>query len=146
MNEGLEYRYLRPTDYDEIIRVWQEANLGYRPHGRDSRERVTAELRRSPRLSIGTFLDGRLVGTVIGTFDGRRGCINRVAVVPEVRGRGVARELIARCEKELREAGALVLFCLIESENQASLQLFERVGYSRADNIIYLSKRDRPDL
>lgn len=146
MSVEIEYRYLKPSDYDAIINVWQQAGLDHRPQGRDNRENLTAELRRDPRLSIGAFAEGTLIGTVVGTFDGRKGCINRLAVVPEYRGRGIAQELIRLCEKHLKQAGSLVLFCFVEAENEPSLELFEKAGYVRADKIVYLSKRDRPDL
>ncbi|MBU0614590.1 MAG: GNAT family N-acetyltransferase, partial [Nanoarchaeota archaeon] len=34
--------------------------------------------------------EGRIIGTSIGTFDGRKGWINRVAVDPDFRGRRLA--------------------------------------------------------
>ncbi|MCK4856921.1 MAG: GNAT family N-acetyltransferase [candidate division Zixibacteria bacterium] len=146
MSETIEYRYLRATDYDDIVRVWNEAKLDYRPRGRDNRENLTAELRRSPRFSLGAFAEGKLIGTIVGTCDGRKGCINRLAVTPEYRSRDIAKKLISLCEKELKAAGAKVLFCLIEDDNQTSIKLFEKAGYLRGDNIVYLSKRDHPDL
>jgi N-acetylglutamate synthase len=146
MSEEIEYRYLKSSDYDAIIRVWQEARLSHRPNGRDSRELMVAELRRNPKFSIGAFAEGILIGTVVGTFDGRKGCVNRLAVAPEYRGRGIAKKLVGLCEKELKIAGSLVLFCLIEDYNDVSISLFQKLGYIRGDDIIYLSKRDRPDL
>jgi ribosomal protein S18 acetylase RimI-like enzyme len=146
VTDAIEFRYLRPGDYDEIIRVWQLSGLEHRPQGRDRRDNLAAELKRSPDLAVGAFADGKLIGTAIGTFDGRKGCINRVAVAPEHRRSGIARRLISFCEEKLKEAGAKVLFCLIEEENQASIKLFEKSGYSRADHIVYLSKREHWDL
>jgi ribosomal protein S18 acetylase RimI-like enzyme len=145
-NSQIEYRYLQPRDYDEIVRVWQEAGLTYRPQGRDSRERLTTLMSSWPQLSIGAFADGHLVGTILGTTDGRRGCINRVAVIPACRGSGIAKKLIEQCEKELYRVGVLVLFCLVEGDNEASQRLFESVGYERGDGIIYYSKRESWDL
>ncbi len=145
-NPEIEYRYLQPQDYEDIVRVWQAAELTYRAKGRDSRERVVAELRRQPSFSWGAFSEGTLIGTVIGSFDGRKGCVNRAAVTPEFRGRGIAQKLIDHCEQSLYQAGAQVLFCLIEKENSSSLALFEKVGYDRFDDVIYLSKRESFDL
>lgn len=142
----VEYRYLQPTDYDAIISVWTAAGLKHRPLGRDNRERLTAELRQNPTFGWAALVVGKLVGVVIGTFDGRKGCVNRLAVVPEFRGLGIAQELIARCEKSLHKAGALVLFCLIEDYNTASMKLFEKVGYTLGKDILYFSKRESFDL
>ena len=99
-----------------------------------------------PELFLGAFEDGRLIGSVIATFDGRRGWINRLATVPEERRKGVARALIARAEKLLRQKGAMIIGAHVERENTASLRLFENSGYSSRSDIVYMSKRDRPDV
>jgi N-acetylglutamate synthase len=147
MNELIEYRSLAPTDYDEIIRVWNEAGLGHKPKGRDTRDRMKVEINRAPDLFIGAFAKDELIGTVIGTFDGRRGCVNRLAVVPQYRHRRIAEKLVAICEERLKKMGALVIYCLIEKENDPSLTLFsKRLGYHIHDGIVYLSKRDNWDV
>lgn len=147
MNDNVQYRSLTPSHYEEIIRVWTDAGLGHKPKGRDSRERITKEITLSPNLFIGAFDDKKLIGTVIGTFDGRRGCVNRLAVVPEYRHRGIAEKLVSMCEERLKELGALVIYCLIDKENEPSLNLFsKRLGYHIHDGIVYLSKRDNWDM
>lgn len=147
MSRSIEYRNLKPSDYDEIIRVWTEAELGHKPQGRDNRERVTKEIARTPELYVGAFSEGRLIGTVIGSWDGRRGCVNRLAVIPEFRRQGIAEELVAICEERLKKLGALVIYCLIDKENDPSLALFsKRLGYHIHDGIVYLSKRDNWDV
>lgn len=147
MNESIEYRNLKPGDYDEIIRVWNEAGLVHKQKGRDNCDCMTLEISRSPDLFIGAFVEGKLIGTVIGSFDGRRGCVNRLAIVPQYRHRRIAEKLVAICEERLKKMGALVIFCLIEKENEPSLALFnKRLGYHIHDGIVYLSKRDNWDV
>ena len=41
---GQEIRDLTIADYDEIIRVWAEAGLPFKPKGRDSREMMAKEM------------------------------------------------------------------------------------------------------
>lgn len=147
MNENIEFRDLTASDYDEIIRVWTEAGLGHKPQGRDSRERMTKEISQAPNLFIGAFAKSKLIGTVIGTFDGRRGCVNRLAVVPQYRHQRIAERLVALCEERLKALGALVIYCLIDKENDPSLALFsKRLGYHIHDGIVYLSKRENWDM
>ena len=143
MSLSIEYRNLKVSDYDEIVRVWTESGLGYKPKGRDNRERVTKEIARTPELHIGAFSEDRLIGTVIGSWDGRRGCVNRLAVMPAFRRQGIAEKLVAICEERLKKLGALVIYCLVEKENDPSLTLFsKRLGYHIHDGLVYLSKRD----
>lgn len=141
----IEYRNLRPTDYDQIVKVWDEAELPVRLRGRDSRERIQAEMERSPDFLIGAFDGTTMVGLVIGTFDGRRGAINRLAVVPGYRNRKIGEKLAKICEERLRKAGASVIFGLVEKSNKGALRFFEELGYKIHDDIVYISKRDDPE-
>jgi ribosomal protein S18 acetylase RimI-like enzyme len=88
-------------------------------------------------------VDGKLLGAVVATHDSRKGWINRLAVDPEHRRRGYEGRLIAAAEEALREQGMQVIAALIETNNPASLALFQRMGYAEIDTgIHYLSKRD----
>jgi len=139
-------RSLTFADYDALIALWQRAGLSYRPHGRDSREAVARELARAPDSHFGLFVEGRLVASIIATFGGRKGWINRLAVDPDFRGRGYAQRMIAEAEKLLRIGhGARVIAALIEKDNDPSRQLFAKCGYVFGEGICYYSKRDNPE-
>jgi ribosomal protein S18 acetylase RimI-like enzyme len=83
-----------------------------------------------------------LIGVILGTDDGRKGWINRLAVSPQHRQSGVAKELIKALENALKKRGRKIICTLIEDWNEASLDLFKRVGYIKHDDIFYLSKRE----
>jgi ribosomal protein S18 acetylase RimI-like enzyme len=141
----LVIREFRIEDYNKLISLWNEAGLGYRPRGRDSRRRIAEEIKRGDSIFLVAEMDGKLVGSVIGTHDARKGWINRLAVHPSYRHRGLAKKLVAEMEDRLSQVGLEVIACLIEQGNTASLQLFQSLGYERASDIVYLSKRKRPE-
>lgn len=128
-------------DYDEIIRVWGDAGLRYRPKGRDSREKMRKEMQRDVCMFFGYYIDDRLIGVSIANYDGRRAWINRLAVDPDYRGQGIAGQLIAACEEFLTDLGALVISALIEDINEPSIAAFHKAGYTCLDSIKYFSKR-----
>ncbi|HOP05957.1 MAG TPA: GNAT family N-acetyltransferase [candidate division Zixibacteria bacterium] len=139
-------RQLTPDDYDDIIRVWADAGLPYRPDGRDSREHINSEMERSDTAFYGLFEDDRMVAVGVMTYDGRKGWINRVAVDPDCRGRGLAVEIVEAGERFLRGLGAQVIACLIEGQNLPSMALFGKMGYSYHEDILYFSKRDSSNV
>ena len=138
----LETRVLDADDYESLIALWIRTGLPYKPKGRDSRASITAQMKRDPELFMGAFRENRLVGAVIGTFEGRRGWINRLAVDPRERRKGVAQMLIGRVEGVLRNRGARVIGVLVEADNAGSLALFQKCGYTAHRDILYLTKRD----
>jgi ribosomal protein S18 acetylase RimI-like enzyme len=139
----ISIRPLGPDQVEAMIRLWEQAGLSCRPAGRDHPEALTAQIDSEGDLFLGAFAgpEGRLVGAVVGSIDGRRkGWVNRLAIHPEFRRRGVARRLLAEIEARLVERGALLVTALIELENEASLALFRATGYQETQGITYFRK------
>jgi ribosomal protein S18 acetylase RimI-like enzyme len=134
-------REMRMDDYDLVQRLWTEAGLAFRPHGRDRPDRVARELQQGAAVFLLAEVDGRLAGVVLGTHDGRKGWINRLAVAPAYRRRGVARLLVREAEAWLEALGLEVIAALIESYNQESLDFFRAIGYLHDADIEYVSRR-----
>ncbi|MBD3403698.1 GNAT family N-acetyltransferase, partial [candidate division GN15 bacterium] len=105
----MDIRPLTPDSYDAVIELWIRAGLGHRPKGRDTRERMTAEMTDPHCRYIGAFDSERLIGVVIANFTYRRAWIERLAVDPDYRGQRLAGQLIAEAERFLNEKGALVI-------------------------------------
>ena len=99
---------LRLQDYEAMIRLWRESGLTSRMNGRDSRRAFARQLRLNKGSYLGAFDGERLVGTVLGTHDTRKGWINRLAVDPAHQRRGVATRLLRACEKALVRKGLKV--------------------------------------
>ncbi len=140
-----EIRRLAAADYPDLIRVWADAGLPYRPLGRDRIDNIADQMLRPDTAFFGLFDDGRLVAAVLASFDGRKGWINRLAVDPDHRHRGYAGRLIVVCEEFLLEHGAQVIAVLIEEDNLPSIALFQKFGYLYGEGILYLSKRESED-
>ena len=140
-----EIKRLSIKDYDDILRIWSDAGLPYKPLGRDSRERMTREMEFPGAAFFGLFDNGRIIGLGIANYDGRRGWINRVALDPDRRGLGLAGEIISACEDFLLGAGALVICGLIEEINSPSMACFSKAGYVPEKEIIYWTKRPSAD-
>jgi len=125
-----------------MVQLWRRSGLPFRPAGRDSREAIEAQMEVDPDFFLGAFDDSSLVATIIVSCDGRKGWLNRLAVSPEYRLRGIAKALIAEAEKVLRERGIGVFCVLIKDSNESSRKLFENAGYEELEGIRYFSKRD----
>ena len=128
-------------DYDALVRLWKHGGLPYRPDGRDGRERIARELAGPCSVFLAAEEDGRLVGAILGTHDGRKGWINRLVVAPSHRHKGVATALVREVERRLAELGIEVIACLIEDWNRDSMGFFSAIGYVYDDEVRYYSKR-----
>ncbi|MGB9636184.1 MAG: GNAT family N-acetyltransferase [Thermoplasmata archaeon] len=142
----IEIRELKPNQYAEIVSVWVDAGLPFRPKGRDSPEELSKQMIKNPDLFIGAFCDERLVGVCIGTEDGRKGWINRIAVRRNYQRQGIAKKMVVEMERRLKARGLRIICVLIEDWNVASLEFFQKMGYILHKDIYYLSKRDSEEV
>jgi ribosomal protein S18 acetylase RimI-like enzyme len=139
-------REFYPEDYDALLKLWDDAKLPYKPKGRDRRDKIEHELKQNNAIFFVAETNGKLVGSIFGTHDGRKGWINRLAVAPEFRKQGIARMLVAKVEKCLSELGIEIVASLIEAWNTKSMQAFERLGYKRHSDVFYFSKRKNTEV
>jgi ribosomal protein S18 acetylase RimI-like enzyme len=73
-------------------------------------------------------LRGRVVGTLIAGWDGWRGNLYRLAVLPEHRRRGVARRLVAEGERRLAEKGARRASALVVGVEAPAMAFWHAAG------------------
>ena len=143
---GIELKCLEPIEYDALVKLWNSCGLPYKPEGRDSRESIEKEMKIGTGFFLIAVLDGNLIGSVLATHDSRKGWINRLAVLPDHRKKGVARLLLREAEKWLGEQGIGIFACLIEGYNSISVEVFERMGYKEFKGVKYFTKRTHLDI
>src|SRR5437879_13252773 len=77
---AIRIRPLRRSDYDAMIAIFRVCHLSPQSNGRDSLRSFAQQLRRDADSYLGACDGGRLVGTVLGTYDPRKGWIDGRAV------------------------------------------------------------------
>jgi ribosomal protein S18 acetylase RimI-like enzyme len=142
---GVGIREYRTEDYKSVLALWAGAGLPFKPEGRDRRKVVDSQVRQPNVVFLVAECGGRIIGTVLATHDGRKGWINRLAVDPGFRRRGIGSRLVRKAETRLEALGMDVLACLIEEGNDASARTFETLGYERHPEIHYFVKKRYPD-
>lgn len=139
-SQDIFIRQFSQKDYDKIIELWRNANLPFRSEGRDSSAKISEQIKNVTTIILVAEFNGKIVGTVLGTHDGRKGWINRLAVDTEFRRKNVAKRLVAELESRFEKIGLEVVACLIEGKNIASMEVFKKLEYEELD-VKYFSKR-----
>jgi ribosomal protein S18 acetylase RimI-like enzyme len=80
--------------------------------------------------------DGRLVGALVAAWDGWRGNMYRLAVLPEYRRRGIARQLVDAGHERLRNKGAARITALVAHDEADATALWSALGYGRDEDIV----------
>ena len=133
-----EFAY--PGDYPAIRSLWENAGPGIQLRRSDGPEEIQKKLLRDPDLFLVADLDGRLVGTVLGGFDGRRGLIYHLAVVSSERESGIGGMLMDEVEKRLKEKGCIKSYLLVTTENQNAMRFYDKHGWSRMGSVFVYGK------
>lgn len=131
---SLSIRACRLEDIQSVLALWQQADAtpGVTDNADDLRRAVTD----SPAHVLVAEVGGRIVGSIIGTFDGWRGNIYRLAVHPDSRRQGIARALVAEVEKMLAHQGAKRITALVEKEHPWAMNFWEAVGYLVDERVV----------
>ncbi len=140
-----EIRAASNTDYERIAAVWSASGTHADWTGRESRQAFEQQLHAFADSYLVAVDGDRVIGAVLGSHDHRKGWINRLAVLPEYRRRGVAAALIQACEEALFRKGLTLVVAHVEPHNAASVQLFKQLGYRDEFPILYLRKSMRSD-
>jgi ribosomal protein S18 acetylase RimI-like enzyme len=122
-------RQFRLDDYDRAVALWQQAGLSVRPG--DDRASIARLLERNPGLSFVAVAGGDIVGTVLGGFDGRRGYIYHLGVLPRLRRRGIARRLVREVEQRLAALGCPKLNLSVADDNAAAIDFYRSIGFEK---------------
>ena len=145
MTAAIRIRPLHLSDYEAMADLFRICGIGLQSRGRDSRAAIARQLRSKRNCYLGAFDGDRLVGTVLGTHDTRKGWINRLAVHPDYRRRGSASRLVRECERGLRKEGMQMFAAIIEKGNRPSERVFRRLGY-RLGTVTYARRKLRPGI
>jgi ribosomal protein S18 acetylase RimI-like enzyme len=120
------------ADVDAVLALWAQARseAAVTP---DTAESVELLLERSSLLVAEA--DGRIVGALVVGWDGWRGNMYRLAVLPEFRRRGLASRLVEAGHDSLRAKGARRVTALVAHDEEEATGLWRAVGYERDTEI-----------
>ncbi len=140
----MRIRVFDPRDEQAVVLLWTECGLVV-PWNNPHRD-IERKLKVQPEMFLVACSgpDNRIVGTVMAGYDGHRGWINYLAVLPEHRREGIGTRLMDEAEHCLRAAGCPKINLQVRSTNTSIVAFYERVGF-KADDVASLGKRLEAD-
>ena len=137
-------RIYRERDREQVLALWQECDL---IHPKNDPQK---DLDRKKGFGEELFLvieeREKIIGTVMGGYDGHRGIINYLGVHPSFRGQGLGKMLLQAVEQKLKDLGCPQVNLLVWSNNSEVLKFYKKPQYYEANDIVLLRKRLISDL
>jgi ribosomal protein S18 acetylase RimI-like enzyme len=135
---GVVIRPCRPEEGVALLDLWYHADAS--PSPTDTPEQVAEVIQDAAAIVLVAVDRDLLVGSVIGAWDGWRGNIYRLAVLPSYRRRGIARALVAEVERCLADRGARRISALVEHDHPWAVGFWDSLYEPDPRMIRYIKK------
>lgn len=126
-------------NFNSIHNLWKEAGLSV-PEIQKEKEEAELILKLNPFASFEAYNRDKLVGAILGIFNGRRGWIYHLAVHPLFQKKGIGSLLLQNAEKALEKMGAKRILLWVRKDNLKVMNFYQKHGYSSIDDAIVLGK------
>ena len=137
-------RIYRARDREQVLALWQECDLIHPKN--DPQKDLDRKKGFGEELFLVVEEREKIIGTVMGGYDGHRGIINYLGVHPSFRGQGLGKMLLQAVEQKLKDLGCPQVNLLVWSNNSEVLEFYKKTQYSEANDIVLLRKRLISDL
>jgi len=116
-------------DYDAVLALWKSIGPGVNISPSDTREEIAKKLQRDPDLFLVAEENGKIIGTVLGGYDGRRGLVYHLAVAESYRGNGLGTALMTELESRFKAKGCYKYYLLVTPDNLGVMDFYRRMGW-----------------
>ena len=135
-------RAYRDTDQDAVVQLWHLTGLT------TPQNNPVMDIKRKQRVDPDLFLvatqeqngSEKLLGTVMGGYEGHRGWINYMGVLPDYQRRGIATLMIKEIESLLGKRGCPKINLQVRGSNSHAIEFYRALGYLN-DKVVGLGKR-----
>lgn len=131
-------RPFRGDDLEQLIALWGVTIADPKPWN-EPRQAIVKKLLASDGLFLVAEEDQKIVGSVQAGYDGVRGWIYKLAVLPERRYEGVGRRLLVGVERLLAAKGCRKVNLQVRGTNTGVIAFYEKCGYGR-DDVLSMGK------
>lgn len=127
--ESIEIRCFADCDYEGVLRVWKETDIG-RPERGDNLETIHRGNEREGVLLVMKLRETQeIIGTSWITNDGRRLYLHHFGILPAYQGKGYAHPLLEESLSFAREKGMQIKL-EVHKDNAKALSLYTGSGFT----------------
>jgi ribosomal protein S18 acetylase RimI-like enzyme len=134
----MQIRAFQPIDQAQVLLLWQRCDLirAWNDPVKDIRRKLAMR----PELFLVGLVDTTLMATLMAGYEGHRGWLNYLAVLPEHQGRGYGRAMVKEAERLLREFGCPKINLQVRASNHRVIDFYRNLGYV-VDDVVSMGKR-----
>ena len=135
---SLEIVRYRSEFQDSVIDLWKKCGLIIPQN--DPVVDIHKKVEYQPELFFVALFDGLVVGSVMAGYEGHRGWLNYLAVLPQYQGKGYGKKLVEKALAELKEIGCLKVNLEVRKSNSSVIDFYMHLGF-KDNEVVGLGKR-----
>lgn len=125
----MQMRTITVDDHEKLLAFWKE---NYFVSEIDNADHFSLFLEKNPDLSVLMEENDEIIGTALGSYDGRRGYLQKVVTKKDLRKKGIGAQLVGEVVMRLRKAGVHYLPISVEEE---LVSFYEKCGFVKNGSI-----------
>ena len=130
---NLEISIYHPTYQTAVIDLWKKCNLIVSQN--DPLIDIQKKLDFQPELFFIALLKNKVIGSVMAGYDGHRGWLNYLAVLPEYQKKDYGRKLVEKAVNELRKLGCLKVNVQVRTDNASTINFYKNLGFKEEERV-----------
>lgn len=135
----MQIRFFKPEDYNEAYALWDSTpgmNLGSL---NNTYEGIKSVVDHNPQLCFAAIDDdGKIIGTILGGTDGRKGYLYHTAIADGYRGQHIGTQLIRKVLAGFKTQGIEKIGLFTTNDNIDGRKFWEHFGFKQRTDITYL--------
>ena len=139
IEKNILIRTITPSDFTEVLSLWKKAGLSI-PNDEMEIFLLQITIKKNPNSCLVLEKDKKIIGNILGTFNGWRGWIYHLAIHPDFQQHGYGSLLLQKTEKELKKQGAQKIHLGVVYTNLKVIQFYEKFGYTVVNDALWLRK------
>ena len=131
----INYRLFSSKDKQYVLELWETCNLIV--SWNDPEKDILRKLSVRDDLFILAEINKKIIATAMGGYDGHRGYIYYLAVLPEFQKKGVGSKILSVVEKKLLKIGCPKINLFVRNTNVQVKSFYKKNQYTFQESEIY---------
>lgn len=130
----MEIRSYSESDEAAVAALWREV-FPDAPAWNHPETDIRRKLAVQRELFLVATIEGQVVGTAMGGYDGHRGWVYYVVVSPQHRRQRIGTALMREVERRLARLGCSKVNLQVRASNHEVVAFYQRLGYAVEDRV-----------
>ncbi|MFX0025705.1 MAG: GNAT family N-acetyltransferase [Candidatus Hermodarchaeota archaeon] len=123
--------------YEDVVDIWKKTGISITSS--DTKEGINIMLNKNPDLCLIAKIDEKVIGVVMGGFDGRRGYVHHLAIDPEYQKKGYGRLLMDELIERLKKKRIHKVHLFIEKHNEDVIAFYNKLDWEIRKDLVMMS-------